>query len=53
MHTIPFPRMIAALLPLLAPDWVLHRATGRPVDVLWQTGANPVLDGALLNRCFS
>ncbi|MEU6265393.1 hypothetical protein [Saccharopolyspora shandongensis] len=45
--------MIAVLRPLLAPDWVLHRATGRPVDVLWQTGANPVLGGTLLNRCFS
>ncbi|MEV0701805.1 hypothetical protein AB0I53_28355 [Saccharopolyspora sp. NPDC050389] len=25
---------------------------GHPVDALWQTGANPVLGGALLNRCF-
>jgi UDP-N-acetylglucosamine transferase subunit ALG13 len=40
----PFPRMIASLVPLLAPDGALHRATGLPVEVLWQTGASPVQD---------
>jgi UDP-N-acetylglucosamine transferase subunit ALG13 len=38
----PFRRLIAALAPLLAPGGDLERATGRPVDVLWQTGCTPV-----------
>jgi UDP-N-acetylglucosamine transferase subunit ALG13 len=38
----PFRRLISALAPLLAPDGDLERATGRPVDVLWQTGCTPV-----------
>jgi UDP-N-acetylglucosamine transferase subunit ALG13 len=40
----PFRRLIAALAPLLAPGGDLERATGRPVDVLWQTGCTPVDD---------
>jgi UDP-N-acetylglucosamine transferase subunit ALG13 len=31
-----------ALAPLLGPDGELARVTGRPVDVLWQTGCTPV-----------
>ena len=38
----PFTRLIRALAPLLAPGGDLERATGRPVDVLWQTGCTPV-----------
>jgi UDP-N-acetylglucosamine transferase subunit ALG13 len=38
----PFTRLIAALAPLLAPGGDLERATGRPVEVLWQTGCTPV-----------
>lgn len=38
----PFRRLMEALAPLLAPDGELERVTGRPVDVLWQTGCTPV-----------
>jgi UDP-N-acetylglucosamine--N-acetylmuramyl-(pentapeptide) pyrophosphoryl-undecaprenol N-acetylglucosamine transferase len=38
----PFARLIRALSPLLAPGGDLERATGRPVEVLWQTGCTPV-----------
>jgi UDP-N-acetylglucosamine--N-acetylmuramyl-(pentapeptide) pyrophosphoryl-undecaprenol N-acetylglucosamine transferase len=38
----PFTRLIRALAPLLAPGGGLERATGRTVDVLWQTGCTPV-----------
>ena len=38
----PFRRLMRALAPLLAPGGELERATGRPVDVLWQTGCTPV-----------
>jgi UDP-N-acetylglucosamine transferase subunit ALG13 len=37
----PFTRLIRALAPLLAPGGDLERVTGRPVDVLWQTGCTP------------
>ncbi len=40
----PFRRMIESLVPLLEPDGALHRATGLPVEVLWQTGPAPVDD---------
>ncbi|MER5387535.1 glycosyltransferase [Saccharopolyspora sp. NPDC002686] len=40
----PFRRLIAALVPLLASGGALERALGRPVDVLWQTGAGQVAD---------
>jgi len=38
----PFPRMIAALVPLLAAGGPLQRAAGVPLEVLWQTGCTPV-----------
>jgi UDP-N-acetylglucosamine--N-acetylmuramyl-(pentapeptide) pyrophosphoryl-undecaprenol N-acetylglucosamine transferase len=37
----PFGRLIERLVPLLAPDGDLARATGLPVEVLWQTGCTP------------
>ncbi|NEK59056.1 glycosyltransferase family 28 [Geodermatophilus sabuli] len=37
----PFGRLIDRLAPLLAPDGPLAGATGRPVEVLWQTGCTP------------
>lgn len=37
----PFERLIDRLAPLLAPDGELAAVTGRPVDVLWQTGCTP------------
>jgi UDP-N-acetylglucosamine transferase subunit ALG13 len=37
----PFERLIERLAPLLSPDGELARATGLPVDVLWQTGCTP------------
>jgi UDP-N-acetylglucosamine--N-acetylmuramyl-(pentapeptide) pyrophosphoryl-undecaprenol N-acetylglucosamine transferase len=40
----PFPRLFRALSPLLAPGGELEQKTGRPVDVLWQTGCSPVDD---------
>jgi UDP-N-acetylglucosamine transferase subunit ALG13 len=40
----PFRRMIERLVPLLEPDGDLHRLTGRPVQVLWQTGCTDVDD---------
>ncbi|MER7015125.1 glycosyltransferase [Saccharopolyspora sp. NPDC000359] len=38
----PFARLVESLVPLLAEDGALQRALGRPVDVLWQTGASEV-----------
>ena len=38
---VPLGRLIERLVPLLAPDGALARATGLPVDVLWQTGCTP------------
>jgi UDP-N-acetylglucosamine transferase subunit ALG13 len=38
----PFARLVHALAPLLTPGGELERATGRPVEVLWQTGCTPV-----------
>jgi UDP-N-acetylglucosamine transferase subunit ALG13 len=38
----PFPRLFRALAPLLTAGGELERATGRPVEVLWQTGCSPV-----------
>ena len=40
----PFSRLFRALVPLLTPGGALERATGRPVEVLWQTGCSPVDD---------
>ena len=40
----PFPRLFRALAPLLAPGGELEQKTGRPVEVLWQTGCSPVDD---------
>jgi UDP-N-acetylglucosamine--N-acetylmuramyl-(pentapeptide) pyrophosphoryl-undecaprenol N-acetylglucosamine transferase len=40
----PFRRLVDALRPLLAPGGALARATGRPVEVLWQTGCTPAPD---------
>jgi UDP-N-acetylglucosamine transferase subunit ALG13 len=40
----PFPRLFRALAPLLTPGGALEQATGRPVEVLWQTGCSPVDD---------
>jgi UDP-N-acetylglucosamine--N-acetylmuramyl-(pentapeptide) pyrophosphoryl-undecaprenol N-acetylglucosamine transferase len=37
----PFGRLIDRLAPLLAADGPLSAATGRPVEVLWQTGCTP------------
>lgn len=36
-----FSRLIDRLAPLLAEDGDLAAATGRPVEVLWQTGSTP------------
>ncbi len=38
----PFSRLVERLVPLLAPDGALATATGRSVEVLWQTGCTPV-----------
>ncbi len=48
----PFHRLLDRLVPLLTPDGELATATGRPVDVLWQTGCTPVDDLALEPRPF-
>ncbi|MDQ4033460.1 MAG: glycosyltransferase family 28, partial [Actinomycetota bacterium] len=40
----PFRRLIAQLIPLLSADGELSRATGRPVEVLWQTAGTPCDD---------
>jgi UDP-N-acetylglucosamine transferase subunit ALG13 len=37
----PFRRLVESLVPLLSPDGALARATGLPVEVLWQTGCTP------------
>jgi UDP-N-acetylglucosamine transferase subunit ALG13 len=37
----PFGRLVDRLAPLLAPRGPLATATGRPVQVLWQTGCTP------------
>jgi UDP-N-acetylglucosamine--N-acetylmuramyl-(pentapeptide) pyrophosphoryl-undecaprenol N-acetylglucosamine transferase len=37
----PFSRLVERLVPLLSPDGALARATGLPVEVLWQTGCTP------------
>jgi UDP-N-acetylglucosamine transferase subunit ALG13 len=36
-----FGRLVERLVPLLAPEGALARATGLPVEVLWQTGCTP------------
>ncbi|GAA4842877.1 glycosyltransferase [Saccharopolyspora rosea] len=48
----PFRRLIESLVPLLAPDGELHRATGLPVEVLWQTGPAPVDDLPIQTKPF-
>lgn len=40
----PFRRLVLPLVDLLAPDGALQKGTGRPVEVLWQTGCTPVSD---------
>jgi UDP-N-acetylglucosamine transferase subunit ALG13 len=40
----PFRRLMLALAKLLGPGGELEQTTGRPVDVLWQTGCTPVDD---------
>ncbi|MGH3935794.1 MAG: glycosyltransferase [Pseudonocardiaceae bacterium] len=40
----PFRRLFEHLAPLLAPKGELARASGLPVEVLWQTGDTPVGD---------
>jgi UDP-N-acetylglucosamine transferase subunit ALG13 len=40
----PFSRLFRALAPLLGAGGELEQKTGRPVDVLWQTGCSPVDD---------
>jgi UDP-N-acetylglucosamine transferase subunit ALG13 len=40
----PFRRLIEPLARLLAEGGPLQQATGRPVEVLWQTGDTPVDD---------
>lgn len=37
----PFARLIEGLVPVLGPAGSLEAATGRPVEVLWQTGCTP------------
>lgn len=37
----PFRRLLESLAPLLEPRGDLERATGLPVEVLWQTGPTP------------
>jgi UDP-N-acetylglucosamine--N-acetylmuramyl-(pentapeptide) pyrophosphoryl-undecaprenol N-acetylglucosamine transferase len=37
----PFGRLVDRLVPLLASDGELAASTGRPVEVLWQTGCTP------------
>jgi UDP-N-acetylglucosamine transferase subunit ALG13 len=37
----PFTRLVERLVPLLGPDGELARATGRAIEVLWQTGCTP------------
>jgi len=40
----PFRRLFVRLAPLLAPGGLLHRKTGLPPSVLWQTADTPVED---------
>lgn len=40
----PFRRLVLPLLDLLGPGGALREATGRRVEVLWQTGCTPVDD---------
>lgn len=40
----PFRRLVMSVVDLLAPDGALQEETGRPVEVLWQTGCTPVGD---------
>lgn len=47
-----FRRLLVSLVPLLTPNGLLHRATGLPVDVLWQTGATPVADLPIQARTY-
>lgn len=46
----PFPRLVDTLRPLLDPDGLLARATGRVVEVTWQTGCTPA--PGLVTRAF-
>ncbi|GDY32044.1 glycosyltransferase [Gandjariella thermophila] len=48
----PFRRLIMPLVQLLAPNGPLHQATGRDVEVLWQTGDTPVDDLRIQPRPF-
>jgi UDP-N-acetylglucosamine--N-acetylmuramyl-(pentapeptide) pyrophosphoryl-undecaprenol N-acetylglucosamine transferase len=40
----PFRRLMVWLVDLLSPGGALQEETGRPVEVLWQTGCTPVDD---------
>lgn len=48
----PFRRLFVQLAGLLGADGPLERVTGRPVEVLWQTGGTPVDDLPLLATPF-
>jgi len=48
----PFRRLVVSLLRQLRPGGELQRATGLPVDVLWQTGGTPVDDLPIRARPF-
>ena len=41
MTDFQFPRMLAALVPLLRPGGVLEEWQGASVETLWQTGSTP------------
>jgi len=42
MTDFQFPRMLAAVTPLLRPGGLLEQRQGAPVETLWQTGSTPV-----------
>ena len=41
MTDFQFPRMLAAVVPLLRPGGLLQEWQGAPVETLWQTGSTP------------
>lgn len=51
-HEYPFRRLIERLAPVLAPGGALAAATGREVEVLWQTGSTPVEDLGIVGTPF-
>jgi UDP-N-acetylglucosamine transferase subunit ALG13 len=48
----PFSRLIERLVPLLSPGGELARATGLPVEALWQTGCTPTGSLPVPTRAF-